>query len=363
MSLKTANKKVYIVITRPVIGGAARHVRDISIALKDSFDITVISNNEDSDTWLYDECTSEGLKVIRSKWITHPISPFKDICFIFWFWFLCLTNKPHVVHAHSSKIGLYARIAARLALVKRVVFTAHGVSFQDRFHPIKRWVFLQAEKFAYFFCDYIICVSEFDHQKFLANMKDRGKKFVTIRNEVPPKEIVNKRPKDKIVIGSIGRLSFPKDNFTLLRAWKMLQSSELPLTHLIIKGDGDQKSDLESLSHELGISSTVTFEEGSPDPYDFYGRVHVVALSSQFEGLPYVLLEARASGCYLISSDVGGCSEVVSNARIGVLFEQGNSEELFLKMKELISTRNLRSETSYYPNFKEFISETMRCYS
>jgi glycosyltransferase involved in cell wall biosynthesis len=107
---------------------------------------------------------------------------------------------------------------------------------------------------------------------------------------------------------SIGRLNEQKDHATLLSA--LGKMTERPW-HLTIAGDGPLRGALEEQAHRLGIADRVTFA-GFVEALPHYARSDCLILSSRWEGLPAVALEALACGCDLVTTDCSpGLSGIV----------------------------------------------------
>ncbi|MBI4122947.1 MAG: glycosyltransferase [Parcubacteria group bacterium] len=104
------------------------------------------------------------------------------------------------------------------------------------------------------------------------------------------------------VIIAMGRLEKQKAHGKLLRAFTQVKK-KIPQAQLVLLGEGSLKDSLQELSHELGIQDSVHFLGWQENPFRFLARAKVFALSSLWEGLPDVLLEALACGLPIVSFD------------------------------------------------------------
>lgn len=111
----------------------------------------------------------------------------------------------------------------------------------------------------------------------------------------------------------VGRLDTVKGVSYLLEAVAELEDAGY---HLTIVGDGSRREDYEELTTVLGIADRVSFEGYQSDVHEYYVNSDVFVLPSLSEGLPTVLIEAQASGLPVVSTDVGGASEIVRGGRI-----------------------------------------------
>jgi glycosyltransferase involved in cell wall biosynthesis len=129
-----------------------------------------------------------------------------------------------------------------------------------------------------------------------------------------------------VVLGA-GRFSHQKDFPTLLRAFARLRDRRA--ARLIILGDGDERTALEALARALGIETDVAMPGFVANPYAWYARAAVFALSSRFEGFSNVLAEAIACGCPVVSTDCPyGPAEILDSGRYGLLVPVGDDAAL-----------------------------------
>ena len=125
-----------------------------------------------------------------------------------------------------------------------------------------------------------------------------------------------------VVLGA-GKMKPQKDFATLLKAFARLRRTRP--AKLIILGDGEGKEDLEALAETLGIRTDVDFPGYVANPYVYFRHASVFVLSSAWEGLPNVLIEAMACGCPVVSTDCpSGPSEILDGGRFGRLVPVGD---------------------------------------
>jgi glycosyltransferase involved in cell wall biosynthesis len=126
---------------------------------------------------------------------------------------------------------------------------------------------------------------------------------------------------DPIVLG-VGRLHRQKGFQDLLRAVARLS---VPAS-VVLVGDGPLHGALRRTAEELGVGLTVV--PGVRDIAPYLRRADVVALPSLYEGLPNVLLEALATGCSVVASDLPGHREVIRDGENGILIPPSDVEAL-----------------------------------
>jgi glycosyltransferase involved in cell wall biosynthesis len=134
-------------------------------------------------------------------------------------------------------------------------------------------------------------------------------------------------PGEPSVILGVGRLTRQKDFSTLLRAFALVRR-ERPM-RLVIVGDGEERARLCALAHQLGIDEDVLLAGFDANPYRYMRRASVFVLSSRWEGLPSVLIEAIACGTPVVSTDCpSGPREILEDGKWGKLVPVGDPDKL-----------------------------------
>jgi len=125
------------------------------------------------------------------------------------------------------------------------------------------------------------------------------------------------------VVLAVGRLSPQKDYPTLLEAFAQVRKSR-PV-RLLILGDGPLRPEIEALVTKLEIGTDVQLPGFVDNPFAYMQRCDVYAMSSRWEGLPTVLIEALASGARIVSTDCpSGPQEILDGGRYGRLVPVGD---------------------------------------
>ena len=120
------------------------------------------------------------------------------------------------------------------------------------------------------------------------------------------------------VIVGMGRLTRQKNFSTLIQAFALVRD-QLP-SRLIILGDGEERPLLERLSRNLGVVQDVDLPGFIANPYPILSKASLFVLSSRWEGLPWVLIEALACGTKVVATDCpSGPREILDNGAYGEL--------------------------------------------
>ena len=167
-------------------------------------------------------------------------------------------------------------------------------------------------------------------------------KSVCIYNPLNKKEIIRKSKaevKNNFFIKScvlnilnVGRLTKQKDQLTLLRCAKILMNKNIDFKILII-GSGIEKKTLTEFIFNNKLKKNVKIVPFNENPFPHFRRCNLFILSSIYEGLPNVLLEAATLKKFIISSNCPtGPKEILDNGKGGLLFRKGNYQDLCKKI-------------------------------
>lgn len=245
------------------------------------------------------------------------------------------TFQPDVVHAHGSRAAFYARLADPKA-ARRVVYTLHGIHVDKAGTPLRRWALVRVERLLRRRTARFVTVCD-------ANMRagERlgildARRTTTVYNGIDVPGAPQPRGTFRAELGlsddtplalSVGRLTWPKDQATLLRAWALVHD-RVPGAVLALVGEGELDAELRTLATELGLAESVRFVAPREGLAPAYADADVFVLSSRWEGLPYVVLEAMSFGLPVVSTRVDGIPEAVVDGTSGLLVPPSAPEAL-----------------------------------
>jgi glycosyltransferase involved in cell wall biosynthesis len=135
----------------------------------------------------------------------------------------------------------------------------------------------------------------------------------------------------------------------LIRAFAIIRRHRL--ARLIILGEGEERSSLESLVRKLNIESDVELAGFVENPYMYMSKASMLVLSSIWEGFGNVLVEAMAAGTPVVSTNCpSGPAEILVQGKYGILVPVGDSRELAKAIvqtfKEKLDTNILQARAS-----------------
>jgi len=143
------------------------------------------------------------------------------------------------------------------------------------------------------------------------------------------------------VAGYIGRLHEEKGVDVLLSAVASVAGKH-PGFKLLVIGDGPYRMELEKMSLSLGISGQVVFAGAREDVTDIIPVLDILVLSSPWEGLPNVIMEAMVSGTAVVATAAGGVKELITDGETGLLAEPGDASGISSALLRMIEDRDKR---------------------
>ncbi len=158
---------------------------------------------------------------------------------------------------------------------------------------------------------------------------------------------------------AVGRYCYQKALDRLIDAWSIVCQS-VSDWKLYLVGDGEDRVSLQQQIERLGLSDKVILGRAETDMPSVYTDASILALSSRYEGLPMVLLEAQAAGLPIVSFECKcGPRDVLTNGEDGFLVKEGDVETLAAKIRELIIDEDLRRRmgAEAYKNSEMFSEE------
>lgn len=157
-------------------------------------------------------------------------------------------------------------------------------------------------------------------------------------------------PGEPPVILGVGRLEDQKDFPTLIRAFARVR--QVRPARLMILGWGPDRPQLEALVRELDLESDVAMPGHVKNPFAYMAQSAVFVLSSAWEGLPTVLIEAMAVGTPVVSTDCeSGPAEVLDNGKYGSLVTVGDSEGLAKEILNVLSGNSKQVDPAWLDQF------------
>jgi len=315
-----------------------------------------------TDTGRFERLTNEGL-ILHNINIDRKISFIDNLKSVNALYKLIKSEEYDIVHVHTPIAAVLGRIAAKLAGVRNIIYTAHGFYFHEGMARKQYFFYFWIEKLLAKFCtDWLLLQSKEDYEL----CKNEGfcpiERIIHISNGVDVKDIFNKEIysseqrnelrkslgilDNDVVFMFIGRLVGEKGIIELLEAFIKL-NKETPNVKLLIVGDlpaSERDLDSENQIKELLKSENVIATGFRSDIPELLFTSDVFVLPSYREGLPRSIIEAMAMELPIIATDIRGCREEVIDGENGFLVPKQDYQSLYSKMKLLAENQLMRTQ-------------------
>ena len=244
---------------------------------------------------------------------------------------------PVILHTHSSKAGILGRIAGQLAGIKPIIHSIHGFSFHEGQKFVLNKTYVAAEIATGKMTDGFIGVSQ-------ANLDEATEKgiirpyhrialvrsgfdiddfYEQSRNSTEDVRQEFAVPEDHELIVTIANLKPQKDPLTMVRAVAELRKRR-PKVVILYAGDGPLRSEVEAEISRLGLQDYFKLIGWRQDVPKLMGAADIVALSSIFEGLPRVAVQAVVARKPFVGTHVDGTPEIIRSGKNGFLVPSRN---------------------------------------
>lgn len=334
-------QKILYLITKSNWGGAQRYLYDLATRLpRRTVEVLVGAGGNGV---LLRRLEDSGIRTISIPGLDRDFHIRHDLRAFFNLLRLIKKERPDVVHLNSPKVGGMGALAARLADITTIIYTAHGWPFKERrprLWRIMAWFFSWLTALL---STTLVTVSH-DDAREARRFPFAYKKVTTIPLGILPQNFTDRvsarrellrenLPDNVVLIGTIAELNRNKGISVAIEAMHLLQRGvtshppSLPPFRYVIIGDGEERPVLEKLIKDRGLS-TVVFLVGERDhAAQLLPAFDIFLLPSLKEGLPYVLLEAGLAGLPVVATNVGGIPEAVDDMISGIIIKPADVRE------------------------------------
>lgn len=259
------------------------------------------------------------------------------------------TRRPDVLISSLNTCNIIAALARKLAGGGSRVFIRQANTLSMTLGAMSTWtrrLFFLLIRYSYPCADGIIVVSKdaAEDLRQLLGFPENRVRVIYNPVVIPPLAEATEHPQSMdwfspgcppVILG-VGKLEFQKDFPTLIRAFNKVRKERK--AHLLILGEGSQRKSLEHLIEELNLTGLVRLPGFIHNPYVYMRRANVFVLSSAWEGLPNVLLEAIACGCPVVSTDCpSGPKEILEHGKWGEMVPVGDVDGMAAKICSILA--------------------------
>lgn len=363
METSETQRRILYIITKANFGGAQRYVYELATAMQAAGYIVEVAAGGSGE--LTERLNADGIKTHTVRGLTRDVGIFRELIALYSLYKIVKGFSPDIVHLNSGKAGGIGAVAARVAKVPKIVFTAHGWSFLESrpwWWKTLTWI---SSFFTALLSHQIIVVSKNDRRqsRFLCIESKSSviytgvPDFTTLprteaREHLFSPELIATHSQDVWLV-THGEINHNKNHTVAIDAVAEFNSENRTKIFYTIIGEGELLPEIKEQVALRGLSEYVHFTGQVTDPRQYLEAFDMYLIPSRKEGLPYALLEAGAVGLPAIASEVGGIPEVVEHGVSGILTSPDNHISIVVAFSELIQNPDLR--TDYADNLKAHI--------
>lgn len=319
-----SSMRVMLVSTSLMVGGAETQVYLLARRFKESgHEVSVVSLTPPTD--YEEELAAAGIPFTSLGLGSGTPNPLAVLRLAR----LVRAWRPDVVHSHMVHANLLARLARPFGRVPLLVSTAHNLKEGARWREL---AYRATDAFATISTN--VCRAGVERYERVGAVP--AGRMLPMPNGIEIGAFARSEERrqrarealgvnDDFVWLAIGRLEPQKDLPNMLRAFASLPAAGRTL---LLVGEGPLLAELGSLTRDLGIDDAVRFLGKRTDVPDLMSAADGYLMSSAWEGLPLVLIEASAASLPVVATDVGGNAEIVADGRSGFLVEAGDHAAL-----------------------------------
>ncbi len=362
-------KKILYCITKSNWGGAQRYVYDLATGIsREKYEVAVVLGGNGK---LKEKLEMAGIRTIPISALQRDVGIIKDISSFFELIKIFKKEKPDIIHLNSSKMGGLGSLAGRIAKVKKIIFTVHGWAYNEERSFPQKFAIAILHFITVALSHLVIVISEKSKDQFRSAglMK---KKMLVIHNGIGEVEFMEKKKarlefenarlpqtekvKEKIKsepfwIGTISELHKNKGlSYAIEAIGRLIKNENLNTNHrniiFTIMGEGEERKNLEEIVQKNELGNSVFLLGNVEKASSYLKALDIFTLTSTTENLPYTILEAGKAEVPIITSNVGGISEIIDDMKSGILLQPKKPKEISDAIEYLIN----------YPDKKETFS-------
>jgi len=257
--------------------------------------------------------------LVNMRRAPHPV---QDVVAIVKIARILRSGRFDIIHAHSSKAGALARLAARGATTVPVVYTPHAFSFLAG-----GWAapaFKAFERAARRWTRRLVAVSEAERAAAL-ELGYPAEVVSVIPNGVDIPAATASLHGMVRNVGFIGSLRKQKDPLAFISACGHVHRRR-PEARFVLCGDGPLRHACQALAADIGFDRSLRFTGWLDDPRPALEDLDVFVSCARYEGLSFALLDAMAAGKAIVATRVPGNEELIRDEETGLLAQAGDAQ-------------------------------------
>lgn len=296
-------------------------------------------------------CVAAFNSVWDVPWSRNPLDPRNFINAVPRIQEIVIQGDYDLVHVHTPVAAFVTRYAIAQLKIKQkpqVIYTAHGFHFHQQGNPLTNLLFLNLERLAGRWTDYLITINREDEAAARKHhllpdarifytpgigleLDKYDPRQVSLEQTEAIRQELKLKPKDVLLL-TVAEFTPNKRHRDQLLALKQLNRSEV---HLALAGDGDTRAEIEQLAQKLDLQQQVHFLGFRYDIPALICSSKALLLTSGREGLPRSIMEAFCAATPVIGTKIRGIQDLLTDD-CGLLVEVGNIEALSQAIAQMI---------------------------
>jgi glycosyltransferase involved in cell wall biosynthesis len=341
--------RVMRVIARMNVGGPAVQISGLCRNLDPAtFDHRLYTGFCSSDEVDYLEARATDVKAYRVPTLGRRIGLFADLQAILYLRREIKTFAPHVIHSHTAKAGVIARLAyLTVRHHSKIVHTFHGHILKGYYGKLVTKLIILLETLLAFFTDKIFAVGGIVQNELIEAGIGNPSKFVLmppglelgpLKSQADARRQLN-LPEVGLICGYIVRVTQVKRPDRFLDVVRQSVKQQLGLS-FVVAGDGDLLESIRNTAEQeelpivfLGMVSQIEL---------VFSAIDMVVMTSDNEGMPLTLIQAGLAKLPSVTTDVGSSRHVVIHEQTGFVTESPTDTEITDGLKKLLLDSQLR---------------------
>ena len=347
--MRKSFSKIKILHLLHCVGGVEVYVRQITENINPDYieNIIVSQTLINKDKF---QNPSKGLIKSHTISIKREINPLFDLLAIFKFIYIIIKEKPNLIHAHSAKGGVIARISSLFFKIK-VFYTPHAFSFLSTNSFLKRQLYIFIEKALKTSNTFVLATSISEKNQAEHKIGYSPSKVMVLNNAIPPFDLSIIKAYPLIhsnYICTVARPSYQKNVEMLLDVF-LLITNKCNDIHLFIIGAGEYSPYLKKIKKiivKYNLESNVTI-------LPWIARTNVLSIiknskiyvsTSRYEGMPYAVIESMSLKVPCVLTDVDGNRDLVKDGYNGYIIKNMDVKDMSLKICDLLENNDKRKQ-------------------
>ena len=322
-------KVLEVISSLELFGGGEAFAVNFSRELSSLVDLKVVILHKNNQSFFIDRLNKKGIEPVIFDKKGHVdlknVKQLKDIIESF---------KPDVIHTETNAL-ISTFLALKRTKYKNNVFVFHTMHLVPEkecnnllVRIMYKHIFKKQNYIPVAITEKLSTISSNYYKKSFVPVVYNGTDLENYSNNIPLAD-------RKFDVTVVGRFSPEKNHQFLIHSFVELIKN-IPNLKIAFVGDGPLLQDMKKLSNDLNVHKNIVFKGALIDPSEVVNDSKIIALGSFYEANPLSLIEGMASGCIVVSSNVGGVSDIVKNKN-GFLYDVNNQKEFVDILKTILS--------------------------